>query len=223
MANSDRQLGDFIKGRLLFVEEYCREHGLDRDQVMEVLQREARRLAGSPEKAEFLDQKVFRGVVLSSAYFPEWVDGVFLEAMTIALKGAGAPLFTTSSKRPCVTFEAGRFNAHRQADSVFKVFFQGKKPEEWLRSTFLAIYRQCYGEEVASKFVVDEVGPQHFRVRMDNRGLGKASRMDCSTGVGYLFGALEKLGAKDILVTHDKCGADPGMGFQICIYEVTWK
>ncbi len=221
-AGNDRQLGDFIKGRLLFIEAYCQEQGLDKEKALAAAQDAALRLAGTPEREQFLKDKVFSGVVLASAYFPEWVDGVFLEAMTVALKGPGAPLYTTSSRRPCITSEAGRFNAHRQAETVFKAFFQGKKPQDWLKYTFLSIYRQCYGVEAASKFSVEEAGPGHFKVTVDNRGLGKASRMDCSTGVGYLYGALEQLGALNIVVTHDQCGADEAFAGKLCVFDVTW-
>ena len=222
-TDKDQQLGDFIKGRLLFVEATCKENGLDAAKVLETVKAEALRLAGSPERVSFLEERVFGGVVLSSAHLPGWVDGVCLEAITIALKGVGSPLYTTSSKRPCVTFEAGRFNAHRQADTVFKVYFSGKKPEDWLKHTFVNIYRQCYGDEVASRYSVEEMGPGHVHVTVDNRGLGKASRMDCSTGVGYLYGALEKLGAKDIVVNHDQCGAAGTAKDIPCLFDVTWK
>lgn len=222
-TDQNQQLGDFIKGRLLFVEAYSKDNGLDAALTLEAVKGEALRLAGSPERAAFLEERVFGGVVLSSSRLPGWVDAVFLEAITIALKGAGSPLYTTSSRRPCITSEAGRFNAHRQADSVFKAYFSGKKPEVWLKHTFVNIYRQCYGDEVASRYSVEEVAPGHFHVMVDNRGLGKASRMDCSTGVGYLCGALEKLGAKDIVVNHDQCGAE-GKGKDVpCLFDVTWK
>ena len=90
-TDKDQQLGDFIKGRLLFVEATCNENGLDAAKVLETVKAEALRLAGSPERASFLEERVFGGVVLSSAHLPGWVDGVCLEAITIALKGAGSP------------------------------------------------------------------------------------------------------------------------------------
>ena len=222
-TEQDQQLGDFVKGRLLFVEAYCKDHGQDVAQALETVKREALRLAGAADRVAFLENRIFGGVVLSSSRLPGWVDGVFLEAITIALKGPKAPLFTNSSRMPCVTSEAGRFNAHRQADTVFKAYFSGKTPEAWLKSTFLNIYRQCYGEEAARRYSVEEMGPGHFHVTMDNRGLGKASRMDCSTGVGYLYGALEKLGAKDIVVNHDQCGAAGTAKDIPCLFDVTWK
>jgi hypothetical protein len=219
----DHQLGDFIKGRLLFIEDYCRKHGLDKDKAMEDLKREALRIADNPERKDFLENRLFSGVILSSSHLPDWVDKVFLEAMTIALKGPGAALYTTTSKMPCITFEAGRFNAHRQAESVFRVYFQGKRPEDWLKKTFITIYRSCYGDAAADRFRVEEVSPKKFNVIVDNQGLEKASRTDCSTGVGYLYGALEKLGADDPVVTHDRCGAIPGAGNRPCVFEVSWK
>lgn len=216
-------LGDFIKGRLLFIGDFCAKGGLDKGKALEAVRTEAVRLAGTPERASFLEEKVFGSAVLSCDQLPDWVDGIFLEAMTVALKGSGSPLHTSTSRRPCITFEAGRFNAHRQADTVFKVYFSGKRPEDWLRGNFLAIHRQCYGEEAARKSSVEELAPGQYRVTMGSRGLDKVSRTDCSTVVGYLYGALEKLGAHDILVTHDQCGADPGTGGRPCVFELRWK
>ncbi len=219
----DHQLGDFVKGRLLFIEDYCRRNGLDKDKVMEDLEREALRIADKPERKEFLENRLFSGVILSSSHLPDWVDKVFLEAMTRVLKGPGAAPYTSTSKMPCITFEAGRFNAHRQAESVFRVYFQGKKPEDWLKNTFSTIYRKCYGDAAADRFRVEQVSDRKFNVIVDNSGLEKASRLDCSTGVGYLYGAMEKLGAREPVVTHDRCGADPGAGNRPCVFEVTWK
>lgn len=218
-----QQLGDFIKGRLLFVEDYARRKGQDPPQILAEVRRQALDLAGEDEeKRTLLEEKVFSGVILSSGHLPDWVDKVLLKAMTIVLKGPGAPLYTTTSRHPCITFEAGRFNAHRQADTVFKAFFSGKTPDSWLKNTFLSIYRQCYGDKAADQFEVREPGPGHVQVVVDNSGLEKTDRMDCSTGVGYLYGALEKLGAKSPLVTHERCGAAPDRKGQPCIFEVTW-
>ena len=217
------QLGDFIKGRLLFLEDYCKRRGLDYPKTLAEVQAQALRLAGTPEKAEFLKTRLFSGIVLSSAYFPDWVDKVLLEAITIAFKGPGAPLHTTTSRIPCITFEAGQFNAHRQADTVFRAYFSGKRPEDWLKSGFVQINRKCYGDAFADHIQVEELGPRRFRVSIDNAGVEKADQMDCSTGVGYLYGALEKLGVTGPLVTHDRCGLVPGSPDRICVYEISWR
>jgi len=222
-SRSDRQLGDFIKGRFLFIESYCQKNGLDYARTRDAVKAEALRLAALPERVRFLDEAVFGAGVLSSAHLPDWVDAVFLEAMTVALKGPGAPLFTTTSRFPCITFEAGRFNAHRQSETVFRAYFTGKKPGDWLLHTFHNIYRQCYGEEAAQKFTAEEISPGHGLVTLDNRGLAKSGKMDCSTTVGYLYGSMEKLGATDILVTHHTCGAGSSVSPILCVFEVTWK
>jgi hypothetical protein len=220
---NEQQLGDFIKGRLLFLEDYCRQKGLDHPATLEAVKKEALKLAGSPERAQFLQERFLSGVVLSSSMIPYWVDRVFLQAMTTVLKGAGAPLSTHSSRVPTLTFEAGRFNAHRQAETVFKLLFSGKRPEEWLKGAFVAINKRCYGDEFASKFQVEEAGPGRVRITIDNSGMEKTHPMDCSTEIGYLFGALEKLGARDPVVTHDQCGAVPGAIDKRCVFDVTWK
>ena len=220
---SEVQLGDFIKGRLLFVEDYCRKNGLDHGQVMERIRKEAVRLAGSPERAEIMEKKFLSGPVLSSSYLPYWVDQVFLEAMTVAIKGPGAPLSTRSSRTPCLTFEAGRFNAHRQADGIFKLLFERRTPEDWLKASFVTINRKCYGDAFANKFRVEEIAPRHYRIGMDNTGMEKAHPMDCATEMGYLFGALEKLGARDPVVTHERCNAGPGSTSKICTFEASWS
>ena len=221
-ATGERQLGDFIKGRLLFVEDYCRRSGLDPARVTEEVKAEALRLAQTPERRSFLEMRLFGGGVLSSSVLPDWLDRVFLEAMTHVLKGPGGALATRSSRRPCLASEAGRFNAHRQAETVFRILFAGKKPEDWLRLTFPGIYRKCYGDAAVAALVVEERGPGRFRVVMDNRSLDKASPLDCSTIVGYLQGSLEKLGAEDVVVEHEACSVAPGATDPRCVFAVSW-
>lgn len=223
MSGEDTQLGDFIKGRHHFLQTYCKEHGLDYDATWEKVKTECLRLAARPDRQAFLEERVFSGVMLASTMFPDWLDKVLLEALTIVLKGPGAPMTTTSSRHPCIAFEAGRSNAHRQADTVFKLYFSGKQPEEWLKVQFPTINRKCYGDEFVKRMSVEEAGPKHFRVVIDNRGVGKASQTDCATGIGYLYGALERLGAHDPVVTHDRCGSAPGSLDKTCVFDVTWK
>lgn len=222
-AASEHQLGDFIKGRLLFIEDYCRRTGLDYARTLKSVEAEALRLAGDEERRSFLRSRLFGGGILASSYLPDWLDRVFLEATTHALKGVGAPTHTKTSKVPCIPFEAGRFNAHRQSETVFRLLFGTKKPEEWLKHTFPVIYRKCYGDVASGNLSVEELGPGKFRISMDNRSLEKASPMDCSTTIGYLFGAMEKLGAHEILVTHTACGAGQGDRGGLCVFEVAWK
>lgn len=220
MGGQEHQLGDFIKGRFLFIETYCQEHGLKHGEALDAVKDECLRLAGTPERKEIVERRLFGGAVLSSSLLPDWVDRVFLEAMTHALRGAGAPLCTGSSRTPCIASEAGRFNARRQAETVFRAFYSGKKPAEWFKATFPIIYRQCYGPEAAGRLVVEELAPNRFRIQMDNRGLEKASPLDCSTAVGYLMGALEMLKVHTPVVTHTTCGLVGRPG--VCVYEVTW-
>ncbi len=218
----ENQLGDFIRGRFLFVEETCRASGRDPERTLETIKQECFRLAETPERREFLERKLFGGAVLASAVLPDWLDKVFLEAISHVLRGPGAPLFTTSSRTPCVASEAGRFNARRQAASVFAPLYARKRPVEWLRTTFPIIYRQCYGATAAAGLKIEDLSAGRFRVTLDNRGLEKAGPLDCSTALGYLCGALEVLGAKDPVVTHAACGllARPPA---VCLFEVTWR
>ena len=220
---SDHQLGDFIKGRLLFIEDYCRKKNLDYQKTLDSIEAEAMRLAGTEDRREFLRSRLFGGAVLSSAYLPDWLDRVFLEAMTHILKGPGAPIHTRSSRVPCVPFEAGRFNARRQSETVFRILFDHKKPEEWLRSTFPVLYKKCYGEEVAHLLTVVILAEGHARITMDNRSLEKASPTDCSSALGYMYGSLEKLGANEIVINHSQCGAGQGERGAVCTFEISWK
>lgn len=221
MAGQEHQLGDFIKGRFLFVEEYCRSNGKDPQEALEAIRQECLRTAGTPERREFLERKLFGGAVLSSSLLPDWVDKLFLEAVTHALRGPGAPLHTSTSKAPCIPFEAGRFNARRQAETVFKALYSGKAPAEWLKHTFPILYRQCYGPEAGARLKVEEVGPGRFKLEMDNRGLEKASPLDCATTIGYLFGSLEFLRAKEVAVNHTVCGLVGRPG--VCVFDITWR
>lgn len=222
-ASSEHQLGDFIKGRLLFIEDYCKRKGLDYANTLKAVETEALKRAGDEDRRSFLRSRLFGGGILASSYLPDWLDRVFLEATTHALRGAGAPTHTRTSKIPCIPFEAGRFNAHRQSETVFRLLFGTKRPEDWLKNTFPVIYRKCYGEVACGNLKVEELGPGKFRITMDNRSLEKASPMDCSTTIGYIFGSLEKLGASDISINHPQCGAGQGEKGTLCIFEVNWK
>ncbi len=134
--DSGSQLGDFIKGRMLFIEDYCLNHGLNFKDTIYSIEEEMMKKADSAEKKEFLKNRVFHGVILSTSILPNWVDKAFLEAMVAVLKGPGAPLYTTTSRISCISFEAGRFNAKRQADTIFKILYQNKKPADWLKTGF---------------------------------------------------------------------------------------
>jgi len=216
------QLGDFIKGRMLFIEDYCKSHGLNFRETVYLVEEAMLKKAGTKERQDFLKNRVFEGVILSTSSLPNWVDKLFLEATVTVLKGPGAPLYTTSSKFPCVSFEAGRFNAKRQADTIFKILYRDKKPDEWLRSGFPGLYRKCYGDEAGDKLKMTEKAPGSWEVVMDNTHLEKASRMDCSTVIGYLYGSLEKLGAKNIVVNHAYCRAEALAGQKLCVFEITF-
>ncbi len=223
-SENEHQLGDFVKGRFLFIEETCKKSGRDPGEAISEIRSECLRLAATPEKREVIEKKLFSGAILASSILPDWVDKVFLEAMSRVLSAPGASPVTNSSKNPCLAFEAGRFNAKRQAASVFRPFFAGKRPGEWLTKDFPIIYRQCYGPEAAKSLKVEDLVPGRCRVTMNNSGLEKASALDCSTAVGYLFGALEAVGAKEPAVTHTTCGVLAGGRTRgPCIFELSWR
>ncbi|MCX7831179.1 MAG: hypothetical protein N2445_09030 [Acidobacteria bacterium] len=224
MANEhSAQLGDFIKGRMLFIEHYCRENGINFKEAMEKIEEETIRRAGTKEKETFLRERLFGGLILPTSILPNWLDKVFLEAMSFVLKGPNTPLFTTTSKVSCIPFEAGRFNAKRQAETIFKIMYQNRTPAEWLKLSFPVLYKKCYGEEAGEKLKIIEHSSTHFEIIADNSNLEKASRIDCSTTIGYVYGALEKLNARNILVTHDKCLAEAAADKKLCSFDITFE
>lgn len=214
------QLGDFIKGRLIFIEHYCKENKLDYKSTLDKIEDEAIKRAGSKEKEEFLKTRLFGGLVLPTSILPNWLDKVFLEAMTFVLKGPNSPLFTTTSKISCIPFEAGRFNAKRQAATIFKIMYQNRTPQDWLNFSFPVLYKKCYGEEAGNKLKIIEHSRNHFEIITDNTNLEKASRIDCSTVIGYIYGGLEELNAKNIVITHDKCLAEAHTGRKLCAFDI---
>ncbi len=222
MVQEEHQLGDFIKGRLQFIQEYSEGNGLDPKKMLDRIHEESLTLAGTKERADFLEKRFFRGAVLATSYLPDWVDKVLLEAMTHVLKGPDAPLFTSSSRDSCIPFEAGRFNARRQARSVFRLLYAGKTPDHWIGSTFRVLYQKCYGEEAARDLKIEPIMDGHYRISVDHHHLEKATPVDCSTIVGYLYGSLEELGAKRIQVDHTACATRPGSAKRACVFEVTW-
>jgi hypothetical protein len=215
-------LGDFIRGRLLFVDRLCEEKGLDKRATLARIREEALRLAGSPERQEFLDHRVFKGVILSTSLLPDWLDKVLLEAISHVLKGPEAALFTSTSDDSCIPFEAGRFNAHRQADTVFKMLYSGKSPEEWLNRNFRILYQKCYGDDALKGLKIEKRSGTEYLISMDNRHLEKGSPMDCSTILGYLYGSLEKLGARGVKVKHVRCSTVTASPHPVCDFVVSW-
>jgi hypothetical protein len=148
-----------------------------------------------------MDKRVFGSGILPTSAVPDWVDKVFLEAMTRVLDSGSGRLFTTTSKQPCISFEAGRFNAQQQAETIYKSLYTGKAPTDWLRTTFPILYRSCYGPDAAKDLRVEQLAP---------------------TVIGYVFGSLEKLGAPRPLVTHPDCCVAPGATCERCVFEVSW-
>lgn len=219
----EHQLGDFIKGRLMFIEKYCKENNLDYEKTLKKIREEVDKLVKDEKKKAIIEEKFFKGTILPTSHLPDWLDKVILEAMTYALKGKEAPTYTKTSAISCIPFEAGRFNAKRQADTVFKPLFSGKTPQEWLKTTFKALYRQCYGEEAAKGLLLEELEKCHYKLILSHKHLEKASPLDCSTIIGYIYGALEKLGAKNIKVTHEICSVTENSPHEKCIFEVYWK
>jgi hypothetical protein len=189
---------------------------------MDAIRDEALRLAGSPEKREFLDHRVFKGVILSTSLLPDWLDKVLLEAISHVLKGRDAALFTSSSDDSCISFEAGRFNAHRQADTVFKMLYTGKTPEEWLNRNFRVLYQKCYGDEALKGLKIERRSAGEFLISMDNSRLEKGSPMDCSTILGYLYGSMEKLGAQGVKIKHVRCSTVSGSPHPVCDFVISW-
>ncbi len=223
MPEGEHQLGDFIKGRLLFIEKFCKEKGLDYHKTLEKIRVEIDKIVKDEEKKKVIEERFFKGTILPTSQLPDWMDKYILEAMTYALKSPNEPFYTKTSAISCIPFEAGRFNAHRQAETVFKPLYFGKTPEEWLKTTFKALYSKCYGERAAQGFLLEEKGKNHYKITLDHKHLEKANPLDCSTTVGYLYGGLEKLGAKDIKVTHEQCSVVPNSPYEKCIFEVFWK
>ncbi len=221
--SEEKQLGDFIRGRLLFVEKLCEEKKLDKRGTMDAIRDEAMRLAGTPERREFLDHRVFKGVILSTSLLPDWLDKVLLEAISNVLKGRDATLFTSSSDESCIPFEAGRFNAHRQADTVFRMLYAGKAPGDWLTKSFRVLYQKCYGDDALKGLKIEQRSEREILISMDNRHLEKGSPMDCSTILGYLYGSMEKLGAKGIKIRHVRCSTLTASPHPVCDFVVSWS
>ena len=218
-----QQYGDFIRGRLLFIEQYCAEHKMEFDSVIRNIEEEARRRIDADEGKQLVLRQFFEGAGGADTTIPSWVDRVFLEATSQILKGCQSPLYTTTSRLPCIPFEAARFNAIRQAETIFKPMFTGRQPADWIKWSFPAVYRKCYGEAAAKKLKIVEFTPRHFGVITDNTGLEKASRIDCSTVIGYICGALEQLGAGEITITHKSCLAEAPSGQKICTFDAMFE
>lgn len=223
MKEDEHQLGDFINGRLKYIEKYCSHNNLDYEDTLDDIMVEAKQLAETPERREFIEFRFIQGAVLATSILPDWLDRVLLEAMTTVLGGPNAPRYTSTSRETCIPFEAGRFNAHRQADTIFKILYSNKKPEVWLKSTFKVLYQKCYGDEAARGCRIDEVGPHHFRVFLTHNDLEKASPIDCATIIGYLYGSMERLNADNPVVNHEVCSTLPNSDVDYCVFDITWE
>ncbi len=222
--NEIKQLGEFIRGRLQFIEEYCKEHNLDVIEVKDkVFTKALELLDDDEEKKEYFRDRFIRGIVLPTSFVPDWVDRVLLESMSHVLRGSQASLYTHSSAHPSIPFEAGRYNARRQARTIFKVLFRDKKPDEWLKRSFPIIYKKCYGEETFTHSSIEQVSENWYKLRISNKELEKGNPIDCDTIVGYLYGALEILGAEDIRILHLNCATIPGSQTEYCVFDIRWN
>ncbi len=75
----------------------------------------------------------------------------------------------------------------------------------------------------AEKSRVVEKAPGRFEVHIDNTDVPQASRMECSTGVGYIYEGLRITGARDPVVTHPLCRAEAAGPDRTCVYAVTFR
>jgi len=212
-----------MKGRLLFIKEWCRKRQLVYKEALAKILQEAVKNVHTVEQREYMERRLSQEIILSSASLPDWFDKALLEGMTKVLKDSDAPRNSFSSQQSCIPFEAGRFNAHRQAETVFKAIFKGKTPQQWTRTSFSVLYGMCYGQEAVPGLRVEEISPCMFRIHMPRKDLANASPLDCSTVMGYLYGAMEKLGADGILVLHDKCSLAWEEVFPECVFELSWN
>ena len=223
MASSENQLGDFIRGRMEFIKHDAIENGLNPESVLKQIMDRAKKLAGTEDRQAFIENRIIRGTILPTSHFPDWLDKVLLEAMTAVMKGEGTSLYTFNSNEKSIAFEAGRFNAKRQAMGAFRILFQGKKPVEWLKTSFLSLYEKCYGASAAKGSRLEELTLAHFKLYLDHRGLEKAGPVDCTTIIGYIYGSLEFLGAHHISIIHESCCLIPRSTTEECIFDIKWE
>ena len=216
-------LGEFVRGRLMFLEELAKRRGLPPEEARRRVVQHMEELASTPAQKETVHDLLSLKVFTPTKKVPDWLDTLLLKAMVQVFDGPEGKLFTVTSDESCIPYEAGRFNARRQASTVFRSLYRNKTPEQWLRSSFPLIYKKCYGEEAAEHLKVEIPTPGSARLTTGRRHTGSGAGMDCATIMGYLHEGLEQLGCRQIRVEHRKCALRPNPTALRCAFELSWS
>lgn len=223
MPSSHDLLGAFIKGRIQFLEEYCKSHGLDPKTIKEQLIETMEEFADDENKREFIRSTFGSRVFSPLSRVPNWLDYLLLRSLVYVLEGDEGRLYSESSDHPSIPFEAGRFNAREHGDGIFHSLFRDKTPETWLTRSFPVLYSKCYGESTPDKQKVHIPRKGTCIIDLGPRESPGKIPIDCTTIMGYLYGGLEIIGARNIKVRHDKCSVRSRSLSATCIFEVQWE
>lgn len=215
--------GEILLGRMEFIRSVCLQKGWGFELTVQRVLAEALRLAGTADRQMLLHQTLFARSAPPASPVPGWMDKLWLEAICRVLSAPSATLWSRTSLTPCVAFEAGRHSALRQGESLPKNGLHERSPQSWLRTGFCAAYRSRYGPEAASRLRVERLSRAACRISMDHRDLEKAGPLDCTTILGFLHGFMERLGARDLVVTHDACCTDTARKDERCVFTLEWS
>lgn len=222
MAGFQTQEGEFFLRRMEFIRSYCLQKGWSFEVTVQGILSDALRRAATVDRQVVLHKTLFAGTILPTTHVPGWVDRLWLEATCRVLSGPGATLETRTSESPSLAFEAGRHSAFLQSEALPKGGLNERSAACWLGTGFCAAYRACYGEEAAARLRVERLTRTSCRISMDHRDSEKASPLDCTTILGFLHGFMERLGARDLVVTHDACCTDSAHRDERCVFTLKW-
>lgn len=214
--------GEVFLRRMEFIRSYCNQKGWSYEVTVQGILSDALRLAATADRQVVLHQTLFARRVLPTTRVPGWVDRIWLESTCRVLSGMSSALETRTSEAPSVAFEVGRHSAFLQSDALPKSGLTERSAQRWLGTGFCSSYRSCYGEDAAARLRVERLTRTSCRISMDHRELEKAGPLDCTTILGFLHGFMERLGARELVVTHDACCTDPAHRDERCVFTVTW-
>lgn len=223
MGGGQSSEGELLLGRMEFIRSYCLQKGWGFELTVQRILAEALRLAGTADRQMTLHQTLFARRAQLTTPVPGWMDRVWLEAICRVLSAPTAALASRTSATRCVAFEAGRHSAIRQGEGLPRNGLHERSAQSWLKTGFCTAYRSFYGPEAAARLRVERLSRATCRISMDHRDLEKASPLDCTTILGFLHAFMERLGARDLVVTHDACCTDTVRRDERCVFTLKWN
>lgn len=153
------------------------------------------------------DQKLFENSIYDGAWLSERVYA--------DLSYSVDKVFGNGDHSLC--FEIGRYNAHNCVPKLYSLFVRSGSPEFVLKSAS-NFWRQTHN---SGSLVIHELTSNSTILYLKDFYHGNHHNPAFCHGLrGYIAGALELSGAKNVRMEEEQCGA---LGASHCVFKGTWK